>query len=167
MTINFEDDKQEVLTGVDEANALSSQVLKLKNLEDLYFKKKKPCLLLVNKNLSFDSSFKGDFNLQDGMISRDNNNEFIFSSEIKAIIAANPYFNLCYNPFFIAMGTTMRDFLHPEFILFGNDDDWALNKAKKFYKTITHAPVFETTIENAELIKVVYKPGEKTDMFVP
>ena len=34
----------------------------------LYFKKKKPCLLLVNKNLSFDSSFKGDFNLDDGMI---------------------------------------------------------------------------------------------------
>lgn len=26
---------------------------------------------------------------------------------------------LCYNPFFIAMGTTMRDFYHPEFILFG------------------------------------------------
>ena len=51
----------------------------LKDLEDLYFKKKKPCLLLVNKNLSFDSSFKGDFNLQDSMISRDNNNEFIFT----------------------------------------------------------------------------------------
>ena len=34
MTINFEEDKQEVLTGVDDANALSSQVLKLKNLED-------------------------------------------------------------------------------------------------------------------------------------
>ena len=51
----------------------------LKDLEDLYFQKKKPCLLLVNKNLSFDASFKGDFNLQDGVISRDNNNEFIFT----------------------------------------------------------------------------------------
>ena len=51
----------------------------LKDLEDLYFKKKKPCLLLVNKNLSFYSSFKGDFNLQDGVISRDNSNEFIFT----------------------------------------------------------------------------------------
>ena len=51
----------------------------LKDLEDLYFKKKTPCLLLVNKNLSFDSSFKGDFNLQDGVISRDNSNEFIFT----------------------------------------------------------------------------------------
>jgi len=76
--------------------------------------------------------------------------------EIKPLIDHNPYFKLCYNPFFIAMGTTMRDFLHPEFILFGQDDDWALKTAKKFYKTITHAPVFETTIENAELIKVCY-----------
>ena len=76
--------------------------------------------------------------------------------EIKPLIDHNPYFKLCYNPFFIAMGTTMRDFLHPEFILFGQDDDWALRKAKKFYKTITHAPVYETTIENAELIKVTY-----------
>ena len=51
----------------------------LKDLEDLYFEKKKPCLLLVNKNLSFDSSFKGDFNLNDGVISRNNSNEFIFT----------------------------------------------------------------------------------------
>ncbi len=51
----------------------------LKDLEDLYFKKEKPCLLLVNKNLSFDSSFKGDFNLKGVAISRDNNNEFIFT----------------------------------------------------------------------------------------
>ena len=51
----------------------------LNDLEDLYFRKKKPCLLLVNKNLSFDNSFKGDFNLKDGVISRDNSNEFIFT----------------------------------------------------------------------------------------
>ena len=51
----------------------------LKDLEDLYFKRKKPCLLLVNKNLSFDNSFKGDFNLHDSIITRDNNNDFIFT----------------------------------------------------------------------------------------
>ena len=51
----------------------------LKKLEDLYFKKKKPCLLLVKKSLSFDNTFKGDFNLQDGVISRDNINEYIFT----------------------------------------------------------------------------------------
>ena len=76
--------------------------------------------------------------------------------EIKPIIEDNPYFKFCYNHFFIAMGTTMRDFLHPEFVLFGHDDDWALDKSEKFYRTITHAPVFKTTIENAELIKVTY-----------
>ena len=63
---------------------------------------------------------------------------------------------LCYNPFFIAMGTTMRDFLHPEFILLGQDDNWALNQCKKFYKSFIHAPIYDTTLENAELIKVLY-----------
>ena len=51
----------------------------LNDLEDLYFKHKKACLLLVNKNLSFDSSFNGDFNLQDQIVSRDNSNELIFT----------------------------------------------------------------------------------------
>jgi MurNAc alpha-1-phosphate uridylyltransferase len=51
----------------------------LKNLEKLYFKQKKSCLLLVNKDLSFDNSFKGDFNLHNGVISRDSSNEFIFT----------------------------------------------------------------------------------------
>jgi UDPglucose 6-dehydrogenase len=76
--------------------------------------------------------------------------------EIIPIIEDNPYFKLCYNPFFIAMGTTMRDFLHPEIVLFGVDDKWAASKAKKFYKTLHHAPFYDTTLENAELIKVVY-----------
>ena len=51
----------------------------LSDLENNYFQYKKACLLLVNKNLSFDSSFKGDFNLQDGIVSRDNSNELIFT----------------------------------------------------------------------------------------
>jgi UDPglucose 6-dehydrogenase len=76
--------------------------------------------------------------------------------EIKPIIETNPYFKLCYNPFFIAMGTTMRDFLSPEIVLFGVDDDWAAKKAKKFYRTLHHSPFYDTTIENAELIKVIY-----------
>ena len=66
------------------------------------------------------------------------------------------YTKLCYNPFFIAMGTTIEDFLRPEIILFGVDDEEAARKAKKFYRTINHAPFYETTIENAELIKVTY-----------
>ncbi len=48
--------------------------------------------------------------------------------EIKPIIEDNPYFKLCYNPFFIAMGTTMRDFLSPEIVLFGDDEYKELNR---------------------------------------
>jgi UDPglucose 6-dehydrogenase len=66
------------------------------------------------------------------------------------------YTQICYNPFFIAMGTTMRDFLFPEFILFGVDNLKAAQKAEDFYKTINNAPFFKTTLENAELIKVTY-----------
>ena len=58
------------------SNGYSNELL---DLENLYLKKKKPCLLLVNKNLSFDNSFVGDFNLNDDMITRDNNNELIFT----------------------------------------------------------------------------------------
>ena len=57
----------------------SDYLNELKDLEDLYFKEKKICLLLVRKNLSFDSSFKGDFNLDNGIVSRSNKNEFIFT----------------------------------------------------------------------------------------
>jgi len=74
--------------------------------------------------------------------------------EIKPILSK--HVKLCYNPFFIAMGSTMRDFLHPEFILFGIDDLEAYKIGKELYKTITNAPLYETTIENAELIKVSY-----------
>ena len=63
---------------------------------------------------------------------------------------------ICYNPFFIAMGTTLNDFLNPEFILFGVDDLKAAEKAEKFYRTLNKSTFFKTTIENAELIKVSY-----------
>jgi UDPglucose 6-dehydrogenase len=66
------------------------------------------------------------------------------------------HIKLCYNPFFIAMGTTIRDFYHPEFILFGVHDNEAAKKAKGFYETITDAPFYSTSIENAEMIKVSY-----------
>jgi len=68
----------------------------------------------------------------------------------------NAYVKLCYNPFFIAMGTAIDDFLNPEFVLFGVDDRGAADKAAEFYQTITNAPFFRTTVANAEAIKVFY-----------
>ena len=51
----------------------------LKSLEVIYLKNNKPTLLLVNKKLSIDPSFKGDFNLNNEKISKDNENQFIFT----------------------------------------------------------------------------------------
>ena len=51
----------------------------LKTLEEIYFKCNKPTLLLVNKKLSIDPSFKGDFNLNNEKISKNDENQFIFT----------------------------------------------------------------------------------------
>lgn len=68
----------------------------------------------------------------------------------------NKSVKLCYNPSFIAMGTTMHDFLNPEYVLFGVWDEGAAAKAECLYKTLHSRPFYKTTIENAELIKVAY-----------
>ena len=73
---------------------------------------------------------------------------------IKPILGS--HLKLCYNPYFIAMGTTIDDFLNAEINLFGVDDKNAAQTAEQFYKTVNKAPFFKTTIENAELIKVAY-----------
>lgn len=74
--------------------------------------------------------------------------------EIRSLLSS--HIKLCYNPFFIAMGTTMRDFLYPEFVLFGIDDEHAASKAEIFYKTLHDKPFYRCTIEEAEMIKVTY-----------
>ena len=51
----------------------------LKNLETIYLKNKKPILLLVNKKLSIDPSFHGDFNLNNKKITKDEKNQYIFT----------------------------------------------------------------------------------------
>ena len=68
----------------------------------------------------------------------------------------NPKFRLCYNPYFIAMGTTLYDFRNPEMILFGTEDEEAAEVLQDLYSTVHDAPFFRTTIKNAELIKVAY-----------
>ena len=51
----------------------------LKDLERIYFKNKRSTLLLVNKKLSIDPSFKGDFNLNNEKILKNDENQFIFT----------------------------------------------------------------------------------------
>ena len=60
---------------------------------------------------------------------------------------------LVYNPSFIAMGTTIRDFLDPEFMLIGGD---AEGKVRAVYEACGIDTFYETSVNNAELIKVAY-----------
>jgi UDPglucose 6-dehydrogenase len=66
---------------------------------------------------------------------------------------------LAYCPSFIAMGTTIRDFVDPEFVLIGDDVRTAhgMRVAEVFEKAgIPPGRAYHTTIPNAELIKVAY-----------
>ena len=58
------------------SNKYSEEV---ESLEKEYFTNKRPCLLLVKKELSLDNSFKGDFNLNNNLIFKDEHNQFIFT----------------------------------------------------------------------------------------
>lgn len=69
--------------------------------------------------------------------------------------------HVVYNPFFVAMGTVMRDFLRPEFVLIGTDseaDQPIIELYKKFYIRLTGSipPICRMSIESAELAKVAY-----------
>jgi len=74
--------------------------------------------------------------------------------EIKPFLSS--HIKLCYNPFFIAMGTTIKDFTTPEFVLVGVDDESAYQTVKELYSTIHNKPTYKCTIEEAEMIKVSY-----------
>ena len=58
---------------------VNNYLREMKSLEKIYFEGKKHCLLLVDKKLSLDTSFKGDFNLDNNVISKDIKNKFIFT----------------------------------------------------------------------------------------
>jgi UDPglucose 6-dehydrogenase len=68
----------------------------------------------------------------------------------------NKYIELAYNPSFIAMGETVRNFRRPEFNLIGTESVALDLLLRKFYHTIHHEPVIVMGIEEAELTKVAY-----------
>ena len=102
------------------SNEYRDEIIKM---EEIYFSKKiENILLLVNKNLSFDSSFKGDFNLKDGVISRDNSNEFIFTG--LQILDASVFISIKDKIFYM---NKIWDNLIKNYSLVGNESK------KKFY----------------------------------
>lgn len=83
-----------------------------------------------------------------------------FKREIAPLV--NEYVHYVYNPFFIAMGTVLHDFLNPEFVLIGRGkdllkaDDYSFHDVDKFYDTLHDRPLLHTDITTAEAIKVSY-----------
>ncbi len=76
--------------------------------------------------------------------------------EIKPLLG--DYCHLVYNPAFIAMGTTVQDFLYTEFVLIGADPDNVdgAQRLAEFYGTVHNHRTFVTDLKTAELIKVAY-----------
>jgi UDPglucose 6-dehydrogenase len=65
-------------------------------------------------------------------------------------------FGVCYSPEFIALGSVIRDFLHPDFLLVGESDERAGQMLEGIYRRVveTEAPVARMTFVNAELAKL-------------
>src|SRR6185437_11825857 len=65
-------------------------------------------------------------------------------------------FGLCYSPEFIALGSVIRDFLNPDFLLIGEFDDQSGALLERCYREIVmnQAPIARMSLENAELAKI-------------
>lgn len=68
----------------------------------------------------------------------------------------NPAVATVYNPFFIAMGTTVADFLRPEFVIIGEQRPGDADDLVALYESIHDRPLVRKSIESAELVKVAY-----------
>ena len=99
----------------------------IKELEISYSKNKKPTLLLVNKKLSFDGSFQGDFNLINNQISRDEKNKFIFTG----LQIINRSFLTSENSKVFSMNKIWND-------LIANKELYGIESNLKFYHLNTH-----------------------------
>ena len=63
-------------------------------------------------------------------------------------------FSVCYNPEFMREGSAVSDFLHPAHTILGSKDPACLVPLRQLYQE-TSAPLFETSIPVAEMVKYV------------
>ncbi|MDQ6898003.1 MAG: nucleotide sugar dehydrogenase [Candidatus Dormibacteraeota bacterium] len=65
-------------------------------------------------------------------------------------------FGLCYSPEFIALGTVIRDFLNPDFVLIGESDPRAGTALASLYRTVcdNRPEIARMNLVNAELAKI-------------
>jgi UDPglucose 6-dehydrogenase len=65
-------------------------------------------------------------------------------------------FGLCYNPEFIALGSVIRDFLNPDFVLIGESDERSGQVLEGIYRQVceNNPPIVRMNFINAELTKL-------------
>jgi len=65
-------------------------------------------------------------------------------------------FGLCYNPEFIALGSVVRDFLNPDFLLIGESDSRSGQTLENIYRRVCEnkPPVARLSFVNAEIAKL-------------
>ncbi|HAF23864.1 MAG TPA: GDP-mannose dehydrogenase [Blastocatellia bacterium] len=63
-------------------------------------------------------------------------------------------FGVCINPEFLREGSSLKDFYAPPFTLIGADDEKTVGTVRALYANID-APLFETDVKTAEMIKYV------------
>lgn len=63
-------------------------------------------------------------------------------------------FGLVYNPEFIALGTVVRDFMSPDFVLIGQSDEESGRRVEKVYREMNVVPIRRMSMENAEITKL-------------
>jgi UDPglucose 6-dehydrogenase len=69
----------------------------------------------------------------------------------------NRYVDYVYTPQFIAMGTTINDFIHPEFVICGTRDEKGSAALSKVFGPVHRYDIlYRCDIETAEAIKVFY-----------
>lgn len=74
---------------------------------------------------------------------------------LRPIVHGSPV-ELVYSPQFIAMGTTLRDFKSPEFLLLGADEPTAAALVSDVFAAVHDAPRIACTYADAEATKVLY-----------
>lgn len=92
-----------------------------------------------------------------------------YQREIYPLLKDNDFVGFVYNPFFIAMGTTIDDYLKPEFVLLGHDPAMAkfnaLERVQKFYCDVHNwnaggnlplPPHAVMSVPSAEATKIAY-----------
>ena len=67
-----------------------------------------------------------------------------------------PDLGLCYNPEFIALGSVVRDFLHPDLVLIGQSAGWAGDAVAEVYRRTCDPPpeIARMSFASAELAKI-------------